>query len=109
MKDQQQAFSTIQNRIKNEPNGNIAKNAQKIEDAINAKFPNVKLKITDLTWEDMNKPLHSAIMLRLFMAMSPEPIGSTVEERAAWWKTNWNTEAGKGTVDHYIREAKANL
>lgn len=103
------AFATIQNRIKNEPNGNIAKNAQKMEDAINAKFPKLKLKITDLKWDDMNKPLHSAIMLRLFMAMSPEPIGSTVEERAAWWKTNWNTEAGKGTIDHYIEEAKANL
>ena len=80
-----------------------------MEDAINAKFPTVNLKITDLKWDDMNKPLHSAIMLRLFMAMSPEPIGSTVEERAAWWKKNWNTEAGKGTVDHYIEEAKANL
>ena len=54
----------------------------------------------------MNTPLYSAVMLRLFMAMSPEPIGATVAERAAWWKKNWNTEAGKGTIEHYEKEAK---
>ena len=80
-----------------------------MEDVINAKYPEINFKVSELKWEDMNKPLHSAVMLRLFMAMSPEPIGTTVEASAAWWKKNWNTEAGKGTVDHYIDEAKANL
>lgn len=99
------AFATIQNRLKNEPGGTLSKNVKKIEDAINQEYPEINFKVSELKWEDMNKPLHSAVMLRLFMAMSPEPIGNTVEERAAWWKKNWNTEAGKGTVEHYTKEA----
>ena len=35
-----------------------------------------------------------------------EPIPSTMEERAKYWKRVYNTEQGKGTVDHFIQANK---
>ena len=100
-------FSTIMNRIKEEPGGRLASNALKIQeavnnmDAINGK-PN--FDILNLTWQDMNNPLYSAILLRLFMALDPNEIPSTLKGQAEWWKSKWNTKEGKGSVSDFIEK-----
>ena len=70
-------------------------------DAINGK-PN--FDILNLTWQDMNNPLYSAILLRLFMALDPNEIPSTLKGQAEWWKSKWNTKEGKGSVSDFIEK-----
>ncbi len=48
-------------------------------------------------------PLLSIIFCRLKYRLIPEPIPKTLEAQAQYWKTYYNTSAGKGTVDHYIK------
>lgn len=56
----------------------------------------------DTSWEDLRDPLHSAIAARLKLSNVPASIPETMEDRAAYWKKHYNTEAGKGTVEHYM-------
>ena len=35
-----------------------------------------------------------------------DPIPKTITKRASYWKKVYNTEGGKGTVDHYIKANK---
>ena len=37
-----------------------------------------------------------------------EPIPKTLEERAKYWKRVYNTEGGKGTIEHYINSSIKN-
>ena len=48
-------------------------------------------------------PLLSVLWARLYYLLIPEPIPKTIEERARYWKKYYNTEAGKGTPEHYLR------
>ena len=56
-----------------------------------------------------NDPLLSFIFCRLKFKLRPEPIPKTVEGRARYWKQFYNTEAGKGTVEHYLESARIHL
>lgn len=107
----QTVFNTIQNRLKARDSNALVSAVAKIENAVNTKNKEFGIEtvfsVKDLKWEDMNTPLYSAIMLRLFMILDPNPVGSTIQERAQWWKTNWNTVSGAGTLDHYINKANA--
>ena len=40
---------------------------------------------------------------RIWYYRRPGKIPSTIEERAEYWKKHYNTELGKGTVEHYLR------
>lgn len=51
-------------------------------------------------------PLVCFILTRLKYKRIPEPIPSTVEGRAEYWKEHYNTVLGKGTVEEYIKNAK---
>ena len=47
--------------------------------------------------------MFAVFMCRCFYLRIKEPIPSTVELRAKYWKKYYNTEKGKGTVEKYIK------
>lgn len=47
--------------------------------------------------------MFAIFMCRCFYLRIKEPIPSTVELRAKYWKKYYNTEKGKGTVEKYIK------
>lgn len=52
-----------------------------------------------------SSPLLAAIFCRLFYKLIPEVIPSSVGARAAYWKKYYNTTAGKGSADAYIKNS----
>lgn len=65
------------------------------------KIPRMNLEENLLT----NLPF--AIMAaRLQYYRRPEPIPTTIEGQATYWKTFWNTHLGAGTTEQYIEHAK---
>jgi hypothetical protein len=59
-------------------------------------------KVTD---DDLDKPLVSMAMARVYAEVVGTPIPQDVEGQAAWWKRHYNTYAGAGTPDQFIRNA----
>ena len=55
-------------------------------------------------WEDLRKPLYSGIAAMLFILNKPTDIPTTVSGQARYWKTYYNTEKGKGTVQDFINK-----
>lgn len=53
-----------------------------------------------------NDPLLAIIIMRLHYKLIPDVIPETVAKRARYWKKFYNTEAGRGTEEHYIISAK---
>lgn len=53
-------------------------------------------------------PIYSAIAARLYLSTFSDKIPKTKKARARWWKENYNTTAGKGSVERYL-EAISNL
>ena len=53
---------------------------------------------TETEWKDLEKPLYSGLAARLFLARLSAPIPSDLLSQAQYWKTYYNTSAGKGTV-----------
>lgn len=64
------------------------------------------IKWPDTKWEDLRDPLHSAIAARLFLSNIEKEIPSTKKARASYWKDNYNTSSGKGTVAKYLERLK---
>ena len=55
-----------------------------------------------VTYSDLRKPLYSALAARQVISNWPRAIPDTVDGQANEWKTYYNTEAGAGTVKHFI-------
>tara|TARA_Y100000593_G_C4318246_1_gene342170 strand:- start:3045 stop:3488 length:444 start_codon:yes stop_codon:yes gene_type:complete len=58
--------------------------------------------------DDAEYSLKTNIAIQVFFCRikyrrDKEPIPKTMEERAKYWKRVYNTEGGKGTVDHYLK------
>ncbi|UTM60422.1 hypothetical protein L4174_023855 (plasmid) [Photobacterium sp. CCB-ST2H9] len=53
-----------------------------------------------------HSPLLSMIWARLRYATRKEPIPSTLQLRAEYWKMFYNTEAGKGSVGEYMKKVQ---
>lgn len=51
-------------------------------------------------------PLASAVFARLFYKFIPEPIPTSVDGRAAYWKRFYNTPSGAGLPAQYVERAK---
>lgn len=51
-------------------------------------------------------PLVAAAFARIHYKLIPDEFPLTLEERAQYWKTHYNTVQGKGTVGQYIANAK---
>jgi hypothetical protein len=63
-----------------------------IKESTGIDWPKVK-------WEDLRKPVYSAIASRLFLSNIAAPIPDTDKERRQYWKEHYNTKAGKGKVN----------
>lgn len=46
--------------------------------------------------------MYSGLAARLFLARISAPIPTDLESQAQYWKTHYNTAAGKGTVKKFI-------
>ena len=55
-------------------------------------------------WEDLRKPLFSALAARLKLSNVAAPIPLAVEDQARYWKTHYNTERGEGTAAKFIED-----
>ena len=55
-------------------------------------------------WTEMAGNLYYAtIMCRIHYFRKPGAIPSSVEGKARYWKRHYNTEAGKGTVEEFVK------
>ena len=55
-------------------------------------------------WEHLRyNPFLCILFTRLKYKKVVDPIPNTLEERAGYWKEYYNTKAGKGTTEHYIK------
>ena len=63
-----------------------------------------------VTYDDMYKPLHSAIGARLRLLNKPSAIPKTREGRAQYWKKHWNSydPNAKGTPQKYLQRTHPN-
>ncbi|XP_038053358.1 uncharacterized protein LOC119725839 [Patiria miniata] len=57
-------------------------------------------------WEDLDKPLYSAIAARLFLTNIPSAIPSGLAEQAAYWKKHYNSSSGAGSESKFIDDVK---
>lgn len=57
-----------------------------------------KVQLKDLA----NDPLLALALTRLKLMLIPDPIPATLQGRAQYWKTHYNTRLGKGTVEGYL-------
>lgn len=53
-----------------------------------------------------HSPLLAMIFCRLHYLLVPASIPRTLEERAMYWKVYYNTKAGKGEPEEYVRNAE---
>lgn len=51
----------------------------------------------------------ACLFARLHYIWEPSPVPTTVGEQAAYWKTHYNTTAGKGTPQKYVQAWVANI
>jgi len=88
-------------------------------------FDNIMARTRDEVWDTIRfhfgiernlnyemlaySPLLSMIFARLHLRLIPEEIPADIEGRAAYWKKYYNTEAGAGTVEDYLKNCKAHL
>jgi len=79
------------------------KGLKKYRDKIKAKLG---IDWNDTEWEDLDKPLYSGLAARLFLARLSAPIPTDLASQAQYWKTHYNTSAGKGTVKKFIDDVK---
>jgi len=71
-------------------------NKDKIRDYFN-------IDIDLIVWEDLRyNPLLSMIFTRLKYKLIPNVIPTTLKERAKYWKIEYNSTLGRGTIEHYI-------
>lgn len=74
--------------------------------SLNGKYEIIRQKFgiwwPDVTWSDLRKPLYSAIAARLYLSRVPQPIPSTLNDQAEYWKEHYNTSKGKGTKQGFI-------
>lgn len=65
-------------------------------------FDSNKLLLEELR---INLPLQ-VIFMRIYYLTKPGAIPKTVSGRSRYWKKNYNTEQGRGTTEHYLKQAQ---
>ena len=65
------------------------------------------IDLTTASFSDLNTPLYGAAFARAYLLSIPESIPTTLKARAAYWKKYYNTSAGAGTVDKYLKRVTA--
>jgi len=83
-------FGDIQNRVKES-------DKSKVKDILG-------IDIDLVGWEHLRyNPLLCVLFTRLKYKKIPEVIPNSMQGRAEYWKKYYNTVAGKGTVEHYLK------
>ena len=70
---------------------------EKILDATNG-----EIDVLNVKYEDLADDRTNLIFARLYLLTFKGGISSNVNDRATWWKKNYNSVLGKGTTKHYI-------
>lgn len=79
----------------------INRTKQKHKDMLKEYF-NIDIDLVE--WEHLRyNPLLALIVTRLKYKLIPELIPNKIEARARYWKVYYNTAAGAGTVEHYLK------
>tara|TARA_Y100000004_G_scaffold52017_1_gene57602 strand:+ start:4548 stop:4985 length:438 start_codon:yes stop_codon:yes gene_type:complete len=63
-------------------------------------------KPTDQVFSTISNIAVQVALCRIHYRRVPSAIPSTIEERAKYWKKHYNSELGKGTVEHYLKANK---
>ncbi len=80
-------------------------------DTYNRTSKNIQIKVFNyfgihlsyLEWEDLRyNPLLAMLFTRLKYRLISEEIPSDINGRAKYWKRHYNSELGKGTIEHYL-------
>ena len=56
--------------------------------------------VNDITWQDLVKPLYSAIAAQLYLCNNPAPIPTNLQEQADYWEMNY-TSSNK-TAEEFV-------
>ena len=89
------AFDQVQKKL-NDPNSTIYKYIKPFEKAIGVDLRNIR-------YEDLKEDILSIAIGRLYLMQHTEdPIPTEIEDQGRYWKTNYNTYAGKGTGKEFV-------
>jgi len=95
------AFDEIQRRLRSDEEG------QTLRD-YNEKFMEDNgLDLRDISYDELDGRGLSAIFARLYLMRFTDKLPTNLRARAKYWKNNYNTEAGAGSVRRYIQVVKA--
>ena len=95
------AFDEIQRRLRSDEEG------QTLRD-YNEKFMEDNgLDLKDISYDELDGRGLSAIFARLYLMRFTDKLPTNLKARAKYWKNNYNTEAGAGSVRRYIQVVKA--
>lgn len=63
--------------------------------------------LSDVVYSELElSPLLAFVFARLRYRVVPDSIPATLEGRAEYWKVHYNSSAGAGTIDDYLRKSK---
>ena len=89
------AFDQVQKKL-NDPNSTIYKYIKPFKEAIGVDLRNIR-------YEDLKEDILSIAIGRLYLMQHTEdPIPTEIEDQGRYWKTNYNTYAGKGTGKEFV-------
>ena len=95
------AFDEIQRRLRSDEEG------QTLRD-YNEKFMEDNgLDLRDISYDELDGRGLSAIFARLYLMRFTDKLPTNLRARANYWKNNYNTKAGAGSVRRYIEVVKA--
>ena len=95
------AFDEIQRRLRSDEEG------QTLRD-YNEKFMEDNgLDLRDISYDELDGRGLSAIFARLYLMRFTDKLPTNLRARAKYWKNNYNTKAGAGSVRRYIQVVKA--
>jgi len=93
------AFNAVKNKLLN-PESSISKYIDPFEKATG-------IDLTTVNYEDLTDDTLSIAFGRMYlMQLTEDPIPSSKEDQAKYWKTYYNTKAGKGTAKEFLNTNK---
>lgn len=76
-------------------------------EVVNALYDEFGFTLSKVQYVELElSPLLALVFARLRYRTVADEIPGTIRGRAEYWKKHYNSSAGKGTVEHYIEQAK---
>ena len=95
------AFNEVQRRLK----GGRGQNKY-TQNSIDKAAKLLGVDPSQVSYEDLADDKTNLVFARLYLMSIPDPIPPRVEDRAKYWKTHYNTVAGKGTPEKYLERLR---